>query len=253
MSNAGLLHGAHGFILANTHLNDISTNVNIHNTIVEHKRPGLKMLLKASMPDAFHDSSARDPPPSCHPGTRHDFIDRITSWGLGTSQHSEPMLWMYGPAGVGKSAIAQTCSEDLAERNKLGAALFFSRSVGLNQRDDPHRLFPSLAYQIATKLKPFGDILDERIQDDPTLVTKSMKEQFQELLVKPLSCLGPGAAGVVGGLVIIIDGLDECGKGPGTLRRCQDCCDVGPQPNHTLSLGVLQPSRNSYHWVFHHK
>ncbi|KAF9440861.1 hypothetical protein P691DRAFT_715442 [Macrolepiota fuliginosa MF-IS2] len=214
MSNAGLLQGAHGFVLNNPHLNDNSTHVNIHSTIVEHKCLGLKMLLDASMPDAFYDSSARDPPPSCHPGTRHDFIDTITSWGLGASQHTESMLWMYGPAGVGKSAIAQTCSEHLAEKNKLGAALFFSHSVGLHKRDDPHRLFPSLAYQIATKSKPFGDILDKRIQDDPTLVTKSMKEQFQELLVKPLSQLGADAAGVVDGLVVAIDGLDECGKGP---------------------------------------
>ncbi|KAF9440749.1 hypothetical protein P691DRAFT_634984, partial [Macrolepiota fuliginosa MF-IS2] len=96
----------------------------------------------------------------------------------------------------------------------LGAALFFSRSVGLNQRDDPHRLFPSLAYQIATKYDAYGDILDHRIQKNPTLVAKSIREQFQELLVKPLSQLGAGAAGVVEGLVVIIDGLDECEKGP---------------------------------------
>ncbi|KAF9440570.1 hypothetical protein P691DRAFT_767580 [Macrolepiota fuliginosa MF-IS2] len=166
MSNAGLLHGAHDFILNNPHLNDNSTNVNIHNTIVEHKHSGLKMLLEASMPDAFHDSSARDPPPSCHPGTRHDFVDTITSWGLGASQHTVPMLWIE-------------------------------------------------MIHIATKSKPFGDILDERIKDDPMLVTKSMREQFQELLVKPLSRLGPGAAGVLVGSVVIIDGLDECGNGPG--------------------------------------
>ncbi|KAF9440575.1 hypothetical protein P691DRAFT_93416 [Macrolepiota fuliginosa MF-IS2] len=168
------------------------------------------------MPDAFYDSSARDPPPSCHPDTRRKFIDKIIRWGLGTSQHNEPMLWMHGPAGVGKSAIAQTCSERLAEKGRLGAALFFSRSVGPNKRDDPRRLFPSLAYQIATKSKPFGDILDKRIRDDPTLVKKSMREQFRELLVKPLSRLQSGAAGAVEGLVIVIDGLDECGKGPGT-------------------------------------
>ncbi|KAF9441681.1 hypothetical protein P691DRAFT_766009 [Macrolepiota fuliginosa MF-IS2] len=210
MSNAGILQGAHDFVLNNPVFNDI------HNAVPYKKGAGLKTLLSASMPDAFHDSSARDPPPSCHPGTRYNFIDAITNWGLGTSQHIEPMLWMHGPAGVGKSAIAQTCSERLSERGKLGAAIFFSRSVGPNKRDDPHRLFPSLAYQVATKSKPFGDILDNYIQDDPTLVTKSIREQFQELLVKPLSQLGADAAGVVEGLVVIIDGLDECGKGPET-------------------------------------
>ncbi|KAF9441929.1 hypothetical protein P691DRAFT_850195 [Macrolepiota fuliginosa MF-IS2] len=216
MPSAGLLHGAHDLVLNNPHLNDNSTNVSVHHTIAGRKRLGLKILLRASIPDAFYDSSARDPPPSCHPGTRHKFIDKIIRWCFGTSRHTEPMLWMHGPAGVGKSAIAQTCSERLAERGKLGAALFFSRSVGPNKRDDPRCLFPSLAYQIATKSKPFGDILDKRIRDDPTLVKKSMREQFQELLVKPLSRLRSGAAGVVEGLVIVIDGLDECGKGPGT-------------------------------------
>ncbi|KAF9439498.1 hypothetical protein P691DRAFT_715803, partial [Macrolepiota fuliginosa MF-IS2] len=191
------------------------------------------------MPDAFHDSSALHPPPSCHPGTRHDFIDTITSWGLGTSQHTEPILWMYGPAGVGKSAIAQTCSEGLAERDKLGATLFFSRSVSSNKRDDPHRLFPSLAYQIATKYDAYGDILDHRIHKDPTLVAKSIKEQFQELLVKPFSQLGADTAGVVEGLVVIIDGLDECGKGPGMH------CDI---------IEVIAASARSqttpFRWVF---
>ncbi|KAF9447123.1 hypothetical protein P691DRAFT_140749 [Macrolepiota fuliginosa MF-IS2] len=163
------------------------------------------------MPDAFYDSSARDPPPSCHPGTRYDFIDAITSWGLGASQHAERILWVYGPAGVGKSAVAQTCAELLAEQKKLGAALFFSR---LNERDDPDRLFPSLSYQIATKFDPYGDVLDHRISKDPTLVTKSVKEQFQELLAKPFSNLGIDTTGEVEGLVIIVDGLDECGKGP---------------------------------------
>ncbi|KAF9445228.1 hypothetical protein P691DRAFT_785505 [Macrolepiota fuliginosa MF-IS2] len=172
MSNAGILQVAHDFVLNNPIFNDN------HNIVPYKKGSGLKILLGASMPDVFHDSSARDPPPSCHPGTHHDFIDMITSWGLGTSQHTEPILWMYGPAGVRKLAIAQTCSEGLAERDKLGATLFFSHS-------------------------------------DLTLVTKSIKEQFQELLVKPFLQLRADTAGIVEGLVIIIDSLDECGKGPG--------------------------------------
>ncbi|KAF9447050.1 hypothetical protein P691DRAFT_803013 [Macrolepiota fuliginosa MF-IS2] len=208
-------------------------------TARHQKGVGLKMLLEASMPDAFHDSSARDPPPSCHPGTRYNLIDTITSWGLGTSRHTDPMLWVHGPAGVGKSAVAQTCSEHLAERDKLGAALFFSRSVGPNKRDDPHRLFPSLAYQIATKSKPFGDILDNRIQDDPTLVAKSMKEQFQELLVKPLSQLGADDTSNTEGLVFIIDGLDECGRGP------RMHCDI-----IEIVTTSVRNQITSFRWVF---
>ncbi|KAF9440313.1 hypothetical protein P691DRAFT_822337 [Macrolepiota fuliginosa MF-IS2] len=214
MSNTGILQGAHGFILNNPHLGNNYThlNQNIHNTIVECKHPGLKILLEASMPDAFHDSSAQDPPPSCHPGTCYTFIDGITSWGLGTSRCTKSMLWMYGPAGIGKSAIAQTCLECLAERNKLGATLF------------------SLVL-----LAPISEMIHIK---NPTLVAKSTREQFQELLVKPLSQLGADATGIVEGLVIIIDGLDECGKGPGMH------CDI-------IEV-IMASTRNRnmpFHWV----
>ncbi len=122
------------------------------------------------MPEAFHDSGARDPP-RCHPGTRLDYIDNISAWGSGTSCHAEHILWVRGPTGVGKCAIAQTCAELLSERNELGAAFFFSRS---NQKDDPTCLFTSISYQIVTKSASFGDIIDRVIHGDPTLVKKSL-------------------------------------------------------------------------------
>lgn len=113
---------------------------------------------------------------------------------------------MHGPAGVGKSAVAQSCADLLAEQTKLGAAFFFSRP---NERNDPDRLFTSISYQIAIKSDSYGNLLDHRIGKDPTLVTKSITEQFQELLVKPLRQLGTHGANIEG-LVIIIDGIDEC-------------------------------------------
>ncbi|KAF9444061.1 hypothetical protein P691DRAFT_637331, partial [Macrolepiota fuliginosa MF-IS2] len=174
--------------------------------------------------------------PSCHPGTRYDFIDTIVGWSLGNSEHTERILMMRGPAGVGKSAVAQSCAELLAEKNKLGVAIFFSRP---NERDDPHRLFPSLSYQIATKSKPYGDILGHRIRNDPTLVAKSVKEQFQELLVKPLSQLGADVGGDVGGLVVIIDGLDECDKGP------QMHCDIVE-----IVIASVHKKTTPFRWAF---
>lgn len=158
------------------------------------------------MPDAFHDSSARYPPPHCHPGTRQDFIEQITDWGIGSSHDPKRILWMWGPAGVGKSAVAQSCADLLDTKNKLGAALFFSRP---NRRDDPNTLFTSLSYQVATRSRLYGDILDREIWNDPTLVKKSIVRQFQELLVKPLQELRVRGENMEE-RVIIIDGLDEC-------------------------------------------
>ncbi|KAJ3555259.1 hypothetical protein NP233_g12251 [Leucocoprinus birnbaumii] len=110
--------------------------------------PGLKKLLKHSMPDAFHDSAVRYPPPKCHLGTRKEYIQEITNWALGESEHKEPVLWMRGPFGIGKSAVAQSSAEALKPINKLLATLFFSHSN--SDRDDPYRVIPSIVYQITT-------------------------------------------------------------------------------------------------------
>ncbi|KAF5361090.1 hypothetical protein D9756_005176 [Leucocoprinus leucothites] len=176
---------------------------------------GLKRLLKHSMPDAFYNSSARYPPPKCHLGTRNDYIALITSWAQGQSDRQEPILWMRGPFGIGKSAVAQSCAEALAPLDKLAATLFFSRSNG--DRDDPRRVFTSIAYQIAVKWPPFREIVNRRMMDDPALATMSLSTQFEHLLVHPLRSVNIPQSGL-DGRVVIIDGLDEC---RGTAEQCE--------------------------------
>ncbi|KAF5347629.1 hypothetical protein D9756_010655 [Leucocoprinus leucothites] len=176
---------------------------------------GLKHLFDYSMPDAFYNSSARYPPPRCHLGTRNDYIDLITKWALGESDRKEPILWMRGPFGIGKSAIAQSCAEVLAPINKLAATLFFSRSSV--DRDDPQRVFTSIAYQVATKCPPFREIVDKLIVEDPALATTSLPAQFENLLVHPLREVGTVGSSLHGH-VVIIDGLDEC---HGTAGQCE--------------------------------
>ncbi|KAF9441828.1 hypothetical protein P691DRAFT_620977, partial [Macrolepiota fuliginosa MF-IS2] len=75
---------------------------------------------------AMVDSSARDPPPRCHPKTRQSVHERLFIWSCG-GQEKWNMMWLHGPAGVGKSAVAQTFAEDCQSRNCLGRAFFFSR------------------------------------------------------------------------------------------------------------------------------
>ncbi|KAF9446929.1 hypothetical protein P691DRAFT_644556, partial [Macrolepiota fuliginosa MF-IS2] len=73
---------------------------------------GIDILLEASIPDAAHDSSVRDQRPRCSPGTRKQYIENIIRWAVpAIDEKPPPLLWMRGPAGVGKSAVAQTCAE----------------------------------------------------------------------------------------------------------------------------------------------
>ncbi|KAJ3560904.1 hypothetical protein NP233_g10534 [Leucocoprinus birnbaumii] len=177
--------------------------------------PGLEKLLENSMPDAFFDSLAHHPPPKCHLGTRKEYISMITSWALGESEHKEPVLWMRGPFGIGKTAISQSSADALKPVGKLLATLFFSRSN--SDRNDPRRVIPSIVYQITTLCEPFAKVIDARVQKDRSLTTKSLETQFKELLVIPLSQIDAVANGLEGG-VIIIDGLDEC---RGTPEQCE--------------------------------
>ncbi|KXN83787.1 hypothetical protein AN958_01064 [Leucoagaricus sp. SymC.cos] len=168
---------------------------------------GLDILLEASAPDAAVDAEARTYAPKCFPDTRKQYIHDIVHWATAADVDEKllPMFWMRGPAGVGKSAIAQTCAERLKELGQLGAAFFFS----INGRNDHRRFFPTLAYQLSTTFPDFRDIIDDRVYKDPTLVRKRMSSQFTSLIVEPLEELERRRK-TIGRMAIFIDGLDEC-------------------------------------------
>ena len=112
---------------------------------------------------------------------------------------------MRGPAGVGKSAIAQTCAEKLKETGHLGTVFFFS----VKKYDNPSRLFTTIAYQLTTALADYRTAVDEKISKDHTIVEKKMASQFQLLIVEPLQEIEKQGKRVQP-KAIFIDGLDEC-------------------------------------------
>ncbi|KAJ7910301.1 hypothetical protein B0H13DRAFT_1472512, partial [Mycena leptocephala] len=67
----------------------------------------LHLLYRASANDASYDSAERYPQPRCHPETRTSMLQELNAW---SSQHNPEtrILWLHGPAGAGKSAIAQS-------------------------------------------------------------------------------------------------------------------------------------------------
>ncbi|KAF5348800.1 hypothetical protein D9756_009783 [Leucocoprinus leucothites] len=161
----------------------------------------LKELEKHTIPGAEFDSSARDPPPRCHPGTRVEIMSNAHEW----LHHSDGVLWLYGPAGVGKSAIMQSVAESEADNQSLGATLFFSRPFA---RDEPSGVWPTISFQLAVKETSYRAYIQEELDNNPKLLKKGMKEQFRKLIAEPF-----GQKQVIGSskmLSILIDGLDEC-------------------------------------------
>jgi len=168
---------------------------------------GIDILYEASDPEAAFDSKHHYDR-RCFPGTREQYIADITNWVTESVHQPSSMYWMRGPAGVGKSAIAQTCAEKLKETGHLGAAFFFT----VNKHSDPSRLFTSIAYQLTTALPDYHAAVDERISKDKSLTEKKMPSQFRSLIVESLLELEKQGKRVQP-KAVFIDGLDECAGG----------------------------------------
>ena len=153
---------------------------------------------------ASHDSNERYPPPRCHPETRTAVLDTIFEWVGDTGRHSS-VLWLYGPAGAGKSAIAQTVAESCATDGRLGASFFFSR--GKLGRNTGKPLFPTIAYQLAISVRETRMPISKAVEDDPSISDKSIEVQLQKLILEPYRWIMRGEPA---SMVVIIDGLDEC-------------------------------------------
>ena len=173
---------------------------------------GIDILYGSSIAAAAHDSAVTESYKSnCLEGTRTQHIDDITAWTARINQSQQHrLLWMWGPAGVGKSAIAKSCAEKTAEEGRLGASFFFSRTQHV---DDPLRFFTTIAHQLSTKIDEYRKALDPRIQRNPALLTKGIDAQFRELIIEPFLELA-GRNVDMEDKMVIIDGLDECNGDP---------------------------------------
>jgi hypothetical protein len=163
----------------------------------------MNMLSQHIIQGAAHDSSARSPPPRCHPNTRVKLISRVTVWFEGQDLQ-ELLLWVTGPAGVGKSAIVQTFAEYLAKSKSLGASVFISRP---NKRNNSNGIFITIAYQLATRIEAYRNYVVERLSLDPELLRGDLDAQFSTFIVEPFVERKIGAGGKRWG--ILLDGLDE--------------------------------------------
>ncbi|KAF9643641.1 hypothetical protein BDM02DRAFT_3191378 [Thelephora ganbajun] len=136
---------------------------------------------------------------SCLKGTRTAVLDEIELWTRDFDK--PPVYWLNGPAGTGKSTIAQTIAERVFADGQLGASFFCSRDF--QDRRSLRFIFPTLAVQLARKYPEFRSIFVPLVQSNPELVDGSLYTQMRRLIIWPLEESDIST-------VIVIDGLDEC-------------------------------------------
>ncbi|KAJ8077086.1 hypothetical protein PM082_001509 [Marasmius tenuissimus] len=148
---------------------------------------------------------------SCLKGTREEAIGDIYEWRT-SGDPSTSICWLVGKAGTGKSAIAMTVAK-ACEEDGLVASFFFFRSDP--KRDNPSALVLTIALGLRSKFPLLRTFIDERIDQDPTILEANLEDQFRELVFKPsLQIKRPELEGQSAQKVpnlVIIDGLDECG------------------------------------------
>ena len=119
------------------------------------------------------------------------------------------ILWLYGAAGAGKSAIAHTLAEICENHGWLVASFFFWRAAG--ERNNVNRFVATIAHQVALAIPQSRELIGTAIDHDPLIFLKSIDTQLSKLVVKPLQQLfSTGIISDISPFVIIIDGLDEC-------------------------------------------
>ncbi|KXN82479.1 hypothetical protein AN958_02489 [Leucoagaricus sp. SymC.cos] len=206
-----------GTFLDQSHQSHIDHPTYIDQRQISHIHPtpsgigGFERLERAAIRQAIHDSSeCSELKQPCCEGTREEHIREITSWGKGEWESTQKarVLWLYGPAGVGKSALAQSCARQIG-KSKVAATFFFSR---LNRWDRSGSLIPTICYQLAIRSQDYRNLITDTIAHDPFVLEKSFPDQFQELVVDPIAKLRAHDQSIFSNHLIILDGLDEADK-----------------------------------------
>ncbi|KAJ3554001.1 hypothetical protein NP233_g12517 [Leucocoprinus birnbaumii] len=174
-------------------------------------QPVLMLLRNAGAPESALDAGARYPPPRCHPETRKMVQSRLYNWLIHDNLQSHNVTWLFGPAGVGKSAVAQTFAEAAERVDFLAAAVFLSNTREA-KRSDPLRIVPTIAYQLAMHSRYYLRLVTERIAGNPSVLDATLQVQFRKLLVEPFLQLAAHNIQPFGEdhHLVVIDGLDEC-------------------------------------------
>jgi hypothetical protein len=161
-----------------------------------------------------HNSEERCDAPACYPETRKAVQGEIFGWITEGDEDDEPktILWLTGPAGTGKSAIAGSLADTCDEYGLLAGSFFFASFTGSEKRRSKRYLVATLTYHLILPLDkqhPLRRAILSAIQRDPFVFERRLRDQLRILLVKPFHDTRHQFDSSTLPKVFIIDGLDE--------------------------------------------
>lgn len=161
-------------------------------------------LKERHVPQAAFDAQSNT---GCMDKTRVRILKEIEAWIK--DPDAQPICWIAGMAGTGKTTIAKTVCERVSADPEimLGGSFFCSRTAGAAQRDI-RCVVPTLAQLLSRQSAAFSCTLAAEIGRDPDLQHKHVMVQVKLLLYTPLLALKDSTKPIL----LVIDALDECGS-----------------------------------------
>jgi len=186
-----------------------ATNSSTRATVHDLNRKLVLNNLPTAKGAAF-DSQVEGGAATCHPDTRIDLLCQTDKWVADPA--AEPIFWLNGMAGTGKSTISRTVARRYEDRGLLGASFFFKRGEG--DRGHAGLFFTTIAAQLAVKQPAVGVHVKTAIEADPAIIDKTIKDQFEKLVLGPLRAPKDvsNTPSLPVNLVVVIDALDECSR-----------------------------------------
>jgi hypothetical protein len=151
--------------------------------------------------DAAFNAYTKRHESTCFADTRVDLLNAIYHWVDRPDERC--IFWLNGLAGTGKSTIARTVARNYFDKRHLAASFFFSRGGG----DVSHagKFVTSIAVQLADNVPAIRQHIRDAVTERRGIVQQSLRDQWQQLILSPLSKLHGSTA-----YVLVVDALDEC-------------------------------------------
>ncbi|KAF1959379.1 hypothetical protein CC80DRAFT_524019 [Byssothecium circinans] len=189
---------------------------------------------------ASFNSHADEHNARCLPNTRTDLLKNIADWAK--NKDGKPIFWLCGMAGTGKSTIARTAAQSFTKNGQLGASFFFKKGEG--ERGNASRFFSTIATDLVAREPGMLPGIRRALNEDSALSHKALKDQFEKLILHPLSGTQQTHS-TTAARVIVIDALDECER-ENDVRVILDLLTQA-KDMQSVSLRVLVTSRPELH------
>jgi cell fate (sporulation/competence/biofilm development) regulator YmcA (YheA/YmcA/DUF963 family) len=120
------------------------------------------------------------------PGTWTDILSQITEWISGDA--AERVLWLSGPAGTGKSAIAHTIANWFDDLGGLGSCFCFDRDLKADKCHE--KVFSTIARDLSDRDPEMRQTLAHAVEHANSLKnTTDVIQQWRKLFMEPLKKL----------------------------------------------------------------